>query len=340
MAKQNAYTHQQIITDIKNGNVRPIYLLYGDEEYYIDLIANYIEDNLLNEIEKEFNLTTLYGKETDCNQIIMTAKQYPVMSKYQLIIVREAQDIKDLSNLSIYLKQPMESSVIVMLHKHGSVDQRKKVYGDIAKAGVLYESKRKYDNEIPGWITSYVQSKQHTIDPKAANLLAEFLGTSLTKITNEVDKLLILLSGSDQKHITPDLIERNIGISKDYNNFELINAIAVRDVMKVNRIISYFAQNPKNNPLVVTTSTLFNFFATLMHYHWIKDKSQPTIASQLKINPFMLKYYQSAARFYPSGKTLNAIEQLRILDAKSKGFDNSKTSDKDLLRETLYKIMH
>lgn len=340
MAKQSGVTYEQVMADLKKRNFKPVYLLMGDEDYYIDSITEWMENNILSEDEKTFNLTILYGKDTDCNKIIMSAKRYPMMSEYQVIIVKEAQNIKDISNLSIYLNQPLKSSIIVLCHKHGSMDRRKKAVADIAKYGVLFESKRKYDNEIPGWITNYCHDKGIDIEPKAANLMAEFLGTELGRIVNEIDKLQILLNGQDVKKIDSKLVEKNIGISKDYNNFELVNAIVDRNTLKANRIIDYFAKDPKNNPLIVTTTVLFNFFSNLMLYHWLKDKSDMNIAAELKINPYFVKDYRKAALTYNSGRTLYAIEMLRNMDVKSKGFGNSNTSDRDLLRETVFKIMH
>ncbi len=342
MAKQSALTANQIIDQIKSNDIKPIYLLMGEESYYIDLICDYIDDNVLSDEEKEFNYTMIYcDRYTKCEQIVMAARQYPVMAKYQLIIVREAQNIKDWSSFSHYLKSPLQSTIVVFCHKHKSMDKRLKIVGDIAKCGgIVFESKRKYDNEIPSWITSYIRSNGYSINPKGANLLADFLGTDLSKIVNEIDKLVILLSNTDNKEIDAELIERNIGISKDYNNFELINAIGAKQVVKVNRIVNYFSQNPKATPLIVTTSTLFNFFSNLMLFHWLSDKSPANVASELKINPYFVKDYQIAARNYNSGKTLKALEAIRTLDVKSKGFGNSNTSNHDLLRETIFKIMH
>lgn len=344
MAKQNnTFTAEQIITQIKSNDIKPVYLLMGEETYYIDLICNYIDENVLNEDEKEFNYKLIYceQRKTKCDEIIMAARQYPVMSQYQLIIVKEAQNIKDWGNMSHYLKNPLPSSIIVICHKHKSMDKRLKVVGEITKCGgIVFDSKRKYDNEIPSWISAFVKAKGYVINPKAANLLAEFLGNDLSKIVNEIDKLIILLSNTNNKEIDADLIEKNIGISKDYNNFELLNAIGAKQILKVNRIINHFAQNPKDNPLIVTTSTLFNFFSNLMLYHWLSDKSGANVASELKINPYFVKDYQIAARNYNSGKTLKALEAIRNLDVKSKGFGNSNTSSHDLLRETIFKIMH
>jgi DNA polymerase-3 subunit delta len=255
-------------------------------------------------------------------------------------MVREAQNIKDYDNLSLYLKQPLASSIIVLCHKHASVDGRKKFVKDIAANGIVFESKRKYDNEIPSWITAYVREHNADIEPKAANLLAEFLGNQLSRVANETQKLIDLLPAQPPRRIDSAMVERNIGISKDYNNFELVKAIGDRDILKINRIIDHFAKDPKNNPIVVTTSVLFNFFSNLLLYHSLKDKSQPNVASELGINPYFVKDYQHAASIYNSARTLYAIGLLRELDVRSKGFNDTGTSHRDLLREIMFKITH
>jgi len=341
MAKQAGITYQQIINQMKSGDWKPIYLLHGDEDYYIDLIANYVEDNLLTDDEKEFNMTVIYAtKDTSCDEIIMAAKRYPMMSQYQLIMVREAQNIRNFDNLSSYLKHPLASSIIVLCHKHGSIDGRKKVFKDIATTGILFESKRKYDSEIPSWITAYVREHNADIEPKAANLLAEFLGNQLSKVVNEIDKLLILLNNSNTRRIDSAMVERNIGISKDYNNFELVKALGDRDILKINRIIDHFSKDPKNNPIQVTAPVVFNFFANLLLYHSLKDKSQANVAAELGINPYFVKDYQHAASIYNSARTLYAIGLIRELDVRSKGFNDTGTSQRDLLREIMFKITH
>lgn len=340
MAKQSVSTYDQIMADLNNRKFKPIYLLMGDEDYYIDSIAGWMETNILSADEAEFNLTVMYGKDVDCDTVVMTAKRYPMMSEYQVIIVKEAQNIENFESLGLYLNRPLKSSIIVLCYKHGSMDKRKKAVQMIAKEGVLFESKRKFDNEIPGWIMTYCRTKGIDIEPKAANMMAEFLGTDLARIVNEIDKLLILLNLQPTKKIDPALVEKNIGISKDYNNFELVNAIGERNVMKANRIIDHFAKDPKHNPLIVTTSVLFNFFSNLMLYHWLKDKSEQTVATELNIRPYFVKDYRKAAALYNSSRALYAIELLRDMGAKSKGFGNTGTSDRDLLRETVFKIMH
>lgn len=339
MAKQSGPTYEQIMTELHQKVYRPVYLLMGEEDYYIDCIADYIDANVLAEDEREFNYTLLYGKDTSCDQIIMAAKRYPVMSRYQVIMVKEAQNISNWVNLAVYLNRPLESSIIVLCYKHKVLDRRTKVAAEIAKKGVLFESRRKYDNEIPGWIINHCRTLNIETEPKAANLLAEFLGTDLTRIVNEINKLRILLEQQHSNRIDCNIVEKNIGISKEYNNFELVNAIAARDTLKTFRIIEHFAKDPKNNPLVVTVSTMFNFFANLMLYLSLPDKSDMNIAAELKINPYFVRDYHNAARKYDSRQVLNAIGIIRKLDAQSKGMGTNSADERDLLREAVFKIM-
>jgi DNA polymerase-3 subunit delta len=338
MAKQE-FTYDQIISDLKNKQYKPIYFLMGDEPYYIDKIADYILENVLTEDEKEFNQSILYGKDVDIRMVINTAKRFPMMSEYQVVVVKEAQNIKALDDLLYYAQKPLSSTILVFCYKYGKMDMRKKYAAEVAKAGVVYESKKLYDNQIPSFITSYLKTKKIGIEEKAVSMLTESLGNDLGRVVGELDKLLIT-KGTDVKTITPDLVEKNIGISKDFNNFELIDALTKRDVLKANRIVLYFAQNPKNNPLVVTMTVLFNFFSNLMLYYYLPDKSQGNVASELRISSFFVKDYQLAARNFTGVKTMEIIGLLRTCDAKGKGFGNVSASQEDLLKELIYKILH
>ncbi|MDD3479738.1 MAG: DNA polymerase III subunit delta [Paludibacteraceae bacterium] len=338
MAKQ-VWTYEQLMSSLKRKEYKPVYMLMGDESFYIDQIADYIEEQVLTEDEKAFNQTILYGKDTSLGDIIMAAKRYPMMSPYQVIIVKEAQHIKNFDDLQFYLENPLNSTLLVFCHKYGKLDGRKKSTQEIEKKGVLFESKKLFDNQVAGWIESYVKSMQVGIDNKAANMLAEYLGNDLTRIVHEVEKLLIT-KPKDQTSITPELIERNIGISKDYNNFELVSALTNKDVLKCNRIVDYFGKNPKNNPLVVTVTVVFNFFSNLLFYHSLKDKSQMNVANELKINPYFVKDFQQAASRYNSSKVTQIISDIRKTDVQSKGFGNSSISDYDLLKELVFKILH
>ncbi len=341
---KKVYTADDILKDMKNGVYYPVYLLMGDEEYYIDLISNYAKDNILCEDDKEFNLNVLYGQDVKCDQIVMLAKQYPLMADHQVIIVREAQNIKDFSSLSKYMPYALSSSIVVLCHKHGKVDGRSKVTKDIEKyGGVVFESKPLYDSQVPAWIMQYVGNMGYKIEPKAASLMAEFIGANLSKVTRELAKLKVVLEAKHSNMITCDLIEDNIGVSKDYNDFELINAIVDRNEAKVNRIINYFAENGTKNPIVRTISNLFDYFTKLMIYHYLlpTNISDDSMAQEIGVHKFFLKDYKKAASHIRSGKTLEIIALLRELDAKSKGYRVGPNVDsKDLMREYMYKIMH
>ncbi|MFM7024004.1 MAG: DNA polymerase III subunit delta [Flavobacteriales bacterium] len=328
---------ENIIREIKKKEVKPIYFLSGDEAYYIDYISDFIEENLIPEEDRAFNQSVFYGKDVDLQNVINLAKQFPMMGDRQLIIVREAQDIRNFEPLELYLKQPQATTVLVFCYKGKTLDKRKTISKVIDKTGVLFESKKLYDNQIPEWIVRYVEGKDFKIAPKASVLLSEFLGNELSKITNEVDKLCILLPAGSQ--ITPEVIEKNVGISKDYNIFELNNALGSKDVEKVMRIVHYFAANPKSNPLVVTLSTLHGFFLKVMVYHFSPDKNPETLAATMKVSRFFIKDYQLAAKNYPPKKISQVFELLNEYDLKSKGVNNPSTSEGELLKELAYKIL-
>ena len=329
---------KQIVSDIKRGNILPVYFLMGEESYYIDKIAEYIEKNILSEEERGFNQMVLYGRDVTIDDIISNAKRYPMMAEKQVVIVKEAQNLsRTIENLEAYTLNPQPTTVLVICYKYKTIDKRKKLYKALNKTGLVFESKKLYDNQVPDWIRRVLSGKNYTISPKASQMLVEFLGTDLNKINNELEKLqLILPAGSE---ITPSLIEENIGISKDYNNFELKKAIGERNVLKATRIINYFAQNPKENPLVVTVSLLFNFFSQLLHYHGLSDHSKSNVASTLKINPFFVSEYQIAARNFPMKKVSQIVSSLRDIDTKSKGVGVTNLSHNDLLKELLTKIL-
>lgn len=338
MAKETTY--EEIARNLKNKIYSPVYFLMGEEDYYIGRISDYIMDTVLTETEKEFNLTLLYGSDTDIVSIINAARRYPMMSKYQVVIVREAQNLKNLDELIHYLQKPMSSTILVMCYKHGTLDRRKKITAELEKAGVLFESKKLKDTQLPGFISSYLKRKQVEIEPKASEMMAEFVGTDLNRMAGELEKLIITLPVG-QKRITAEQIERNIGISKDYNNFELRNALIEKDVFKANQIVKYFEDNPKNNPLQVTLAVLFNFFSNLMLAYYAPDKSDQGIASQLGLrSPWQAKDYMAGMRKYTGVKVMQIIGAIRTCDAKSKGIDNPSTPDGELLRELVYFILH
>ena len=338
MAKETTY--EEIARDLKNRIYKPVYYLMGEESYYIDRISEYIAQTVLNENEKEFNQTILYGADTDIATIINAAKRYPMMSKYQVVIVKEAQGVKNIDELSYYLQKPLESTILVLCHKHGVLDRRKKLAAEIEKVGVLFESKKIKDTQLAGFITSYLKRKSIEIEPKASEMMAEFVGTDLSRMAGELEKLIITLP-KGQKRITPEQIEQNIGISKDYNNYELRNALIIKDVFKANQIIKYFEENPKTNPLQMTLSVLFNFFSNLMLAYYAHEKSEQGIAAQLGLkSPWQSKDYLAAMRKYSGVKVMQIIGEIRYCDAKSKGVGNSSLGDGELLRELVYKILH
>ena len=290
---------KNIISDIAQGSVAPIYFLMGEEPYYIDGISTYLEKNLLTEEERGFNQVVFYGKDVTMEDIISQAKRYPMMAERQVVIVKEAQDLsRTIDQLESYVKDPQPTTVLVFCYKYKKLDARKSFTKELKKMGVVFESKKLYDNQIPDWIRRVLAGKGYTITPKAAQMLTEFLGNDLGKIHNELEKLELILDKGAQ--ITPLIVEDNIGISKDYNNFELQNAIGTRDQLKAYGIVQYFANNPKNHPLVVTISLLYSFFSKLLIYHSLSDKSQASKA--LGVNPYFIKDYQEAARNYPMKK--------------------------------------
>lgn len=338
MAKE--VTYEEIVRNLKNGVYSPVYFLMGEEDYYIDRISDYLIDRVLTEAEKEFNLTVLYGSDTDIATVINTAKRYPMMSNYQVVVIKEAQNLRNIEELTYYLQKPLLSTVLVFCYKHGSLDRRKKITAEIEKTGVLFESKKLKDAQLPGFISSYLKRKQIEIDPKASEMMAEFVGTDLSRMSGELEKLIITLPGG-QKRITPELIERNIGISKDYNNFELRNALIAKDIFKANQIVKYFEENPKNNPLQVTLAVLFNFFANLMLAYYAPEKTDQGIAAQLGLrSPWQARDYMTAMQRYSGVKVMQIIGAIRECDARSKGIGNPSTSDGELLRSLVYQILH
>lgn len=339
MAKQQTVTAESILLQVKNKNYSPIYFLSGEEPYYIDLISDYIQNNVLDEMQREFDQTILYGKDVDMRTVINAAKRYPMMGGQQVVVVKEAQLIKDWDNLSFYIKNPLQSTLLVLCYKYGSPDKRKKWYQELPKVGVVFDSPKIRDYEINAWIANYAKGKGIGIDEKASAMLGEFLGTDLSKITNEIDKLLITKPEGTFR-ITAELIEKNIGISKDYNVFELQSALINRDVLKANRIVRYFSENKKANPMVMVLSQLFNFFSNLMLYHYLPDKNQMSVASELHVNPYFVKDYQKAAHAFNAWKTMFIISYIRETDARCKGIDNVSADDGDLLKELVFKILH
>ena len=330
---------KQIVNNIRNGNISPIYFLMGDEPYYIDKIAQFIGDNLLTEEEKSFNQMVLYGKEVSLEQVLANAKRYPMMSERQVVIVKEAQHLsRNIEELSTYAANPQTTTVLVFCYKYKKLDKRKKLHKTLlANGSVIFDSKKLYENQVSDWIRLTLKQKGYAISHKASVLLVEYLGTDLSRINNELEKLQLVLPKNTE--INPELIEKHIGISKDYNNFELKKAVGEKNFVKATRIINYFAQNPKDNPFVVTVSLLHNFFTQLLQYHGLSDHSPKNVASALRINPYFVGEYQIASRNYPMKRVSSIISYLREMDLKGKGVGAYNISQADLLKELLVKII-
>ena len=356
MAKKGeGVSFEKIISDLKAKVYKPVYFLEGEEPYYIDLIADYVAEHVLDESEREFNQTILYGKDIDSLRIISEAKRFPMMAERQVLIIKEAQEIKDLEKttevkvgpknkkeeinlLEEYLKNPQTTTILVICFKYKTLDKRKSLGKSIAQAGILFSSEKLYDNKIPAWIETYSKGQGLRISPQASALMAEYLGTDLSRIANEIEKLKINLKGRNE--IQVDDVQNFIGISKDYNVFELNNAIGKRDVLKCNRIINYFAANPKENPFVLVIANLYSYFSKLLLYHGSPDKSQFTLAGLMGVHPFFVKDYELAAKTYTTDRLRKIIGFLREYDLKSKGVESGDVESGELMKELLFKILH
>tara|TARA_B110000037_G_scaffold202716_1_gene245137 strand:- start:8716 stop:9717 length:1002 start_codon:yes stop_codon:yes gene_type:complete len=330
-------TINQLITDIKESKIAPIYFLMGEEAYYIDIISDYIESHVLAEEEKGFNQMVLYGKDVSIQDIVSNAKRYPMMAERQVIIVKEAQNlIKTIEQLVDYAKNPQPTTVLVFNYKYKTLDKRKALYKTLSKSAVVFESKKIYEDKIPSWIQNFLRAKQLTITPKASLMLTEFLGNDLSKIANELTKLELVVG--THKEVTPEIIEENIGISKDFNNFELQKALGHLDHKKAYQIVNYFAQNSKQHPFVLTISILYMYFSKLMKLHTVRDKNPGTVARALGVNPYFVNEYITASRNFPMKRISGVLETLRIYDTKSKGV-GANLSPRDLYNELIYNIL-
>lgn len=329
---------REIVSTIKKGSAKPIYFLMGDEPYYIDKISDYVEATVLDEAEKGFNQQVMYGRDVSVDDIIGAAKRYPMMAEKQVIIVKEAQDLsRSIEKIATYAENPQPTTVLVFNYKYKKIDKRKALYKAISKTGVVFESKKLYDNQVSDWIRRVLSGQNYKIEPKAAIMLVEFLGTDLSKIANELEKLMLVLP--KDSIITDKHIEENIGISKDFNNFELRKAIGAKNIKKANRIINYFSENPKKNPSVMTVSLLNSFFTQLLLFHGLENKSKQSVAKALKINPYFVDEYFEAGRNYPMRKVAQVINFLRKADVQSKGV-GANLHQADILKELLFKILN
>lgn len=330
---------EDILKELKNKIYHPVYFLMGEESYFIDLITDFISANVLTDQEKSFNQSVFYGKDTDALTVVNTARRYPMMSNYQVVIVKEAQNLKNIDDLVHYFNKPLKSTLLVINFKYGTPDKRKALYKSLSHSALVFESPKLYENQVPEWISGYLKNKGYEIEPPASILMTEFTGNDLSKLSHELDKLILVLPNGSKK-ITAKDIELNIGISKEYNNFELTKALGKKQTLKVYQIVKYFSQNSKSNPMVVTISSMFGFFSKLLLYHFLKDKSKMAVAGSLGINSYFVAEYQEAAQNYQPNKLASIISNLREYDLKSKGIGNVSQSDGELLQELVFKILH
>ena len=334
------YTYESIMSELKSGVYRPVYYLMGEEGYFTDRITDYIIENALTEVERDFNMTVFYGLETDINTVINTAKRFPMMAERQVVVVKEAQALKDIEQLVFYLQNPQPTTVLVFAHKNGSIDKRKKVATELDRKGVVLETKKYRDDHLPSFISSYLKEKGLTADTKSVLMLSESIGADLARIAGEIDKLSISIP-QGTKNITPELVEEHIGISKEYNNFELQNAIINKDIYKANKIVNYFAQNPKKNPIQMTLALLFSFFSNLMMCYYAPEKTERGVAEFLGLkSSWGVGDYIKAMRNYRAMHVMEILHLIRLADAQSKGAEGAPMPDGEIMRELLYKILH
>ncbi len=339
-----AQTPEGILEQLKQRQFAPIYFLQGEESYYIDAIANYIEENALQEHEKGFNQVVLYGKDVDVSTVMLQAKRFPMMSERSVVIVKEAQSIQDIEKeegmrqLEAYLQNPLPSTILVFCYKHKTLDGRKGLAKAVNKHAVLLTTKKLYDNQIPAWVTNYLKQKGVRSTQQAVLLLSEYIGSDLSRLANEIDKLLINLKPGAT--IDETVVQENVGISKEYNIFELQASLIARDALKANRIIHYFESNPKNNPLIPNLSMLFNFFTKLLTLHTQSDKSEAGLKKSLGSQAWKLKDYSIAMRVFPPQRCIDIIHCIRVADLQVKGITGGDMSEGDILRELVFKILH
>jgi len=338
MAKKVKVSLAQVMDNLQKKVFHPVYILHGEEPYYIDLVSDYIEENVLTDSEKEFNQSVLYGRDVDVPTIVSYAKRFPMMAEYQVLLIKEAQSIDKIEDLEEYTRNPVESTILVLCYKHKKLDQRRAFVKHIKEKGVVFESEKLYDNKVPAWITSYLQKKGYTITPKASMLLTEFLGSDLGKITNELDKIFINIP--EGAEINDVVIEENIGISKDFNIFELQNALGRKDVYKANQICNYFAANTKEHPIIRTLAMLYIYFTKLLVYHTAKDKSQQNQASLFGVHPYFVKEYLVAVKNFPYKKIEMIMSELSDYDLRAKGLGDASATQGEMLKELIYKILH
>ena len=341
MAETKNATFDSIMHDLKQRNYLPIYYLMGEESFYIDKISDYIAENVLTPEERDFNMTVMYGTDVTGKDVVEVARRYPMMSEHQVVIVKEAQKLKGLEPLEKYVEKPLASTILVFCHKYGVADRRKKVYSEMAKVGVVFESKKLRDRDLIPFIGKYLQARGASIDPKSEQIIADSIGPDLNRLTSELDKVLIALP-ADDKRVTPEVVERQIGVSKDFNTFELRDAIVNRNVYKANQIANYFDINPKAGSFYQILPLLFNYFQNLMIAFYCPQRaSQEAVAKWLDLkSPWAAKDYMTGMRNYSGMKVMQIISKIREIDAKSKGIDNPNTPSGELMKELIFFIFH
>ncbi|WP_302292452.1 DNA polymerase III subunit delta [Leyella stercorea] len=340
--KKSSVTFETIMRDLKAKKYAPVYVLMGDESYYIDRITDYIADNVLDPDDRDFNQTVVFGADTTAAQVVDMAKGYPVMpAAHRVVIVKEAQGLKSLDALERYFEKPLASTVLVIAYKNGTIDRRKKVVGKAEAVGVVFESKKKRDYELPAFIETYLKKNHVAIDTKSAAMIAEHIGADLSRLISELDKVMISLPDDDRR-VTPDVVEREIGVSKEFNIFELKTAIIERNVFKANQIVKYFDKNPKAGSLFSCLPLLYTYFQNLMVAFYAPDKNNDNnLAAFLELKSVWgLKDYRVGMRNFSAMKTLQILAKIRETDAKSKGLDSLNTSTDDLMRELIFFILH
>lgn len=339
---QATVTYDSVMSELKARHFKPIYYLMGDESYYIDKISDWIAENVLQPEERDFNQTVLFGSDVNASQIVDAAKRYPMMSEYQVLIVKEAQNVKNVEPLEKYLKAPMPSTILVMCHKNGTIDGRKREYVKaIQQAGVLFESKKLRERDLPAFIEQYLKAREASIDPKSTQMIADAIGADLSRLTGELDKVLLGLPEQDRR-VTPQVVEDQIGVSKDYNAFEFRDAIVNRNILKANQIIKYFDENPKAGGLYALLPMMFSYFQNLMLAYYCPPKgSQEALAQWLDMkSPWGARDYMTGMRNYSGMKVMQIISKIREIDAKSKGLDNPNTPPGELMRELIFFTLH
>lgn len=339
-AKKEGVTYEEIVRAVQAGNFAPVYYLMGEESYYIDKVSEFIVDSALKEEERDFNLTVCYGADVTADEVVNAAKRFPMMAQRQVVWVREAQNLQGKERLSFYLEHPQPTTVLILCHKHGVLDRRKKLASDIQKAGILFESKKLYESQLPGFVSAYLRRKGVAMEQNAVMMVCESVGSDLSRLSGELDKLVLALPEGETR-IGASFVERHVGISKEFNNFELVSALVAKDVLKVNRIVKYFNDNPKNFSLQLTLSVMFGFFSNLMLAYYAPKRTEEGIAEWTEQPRWQVgRNILPAMRNYTGVKVMQIIGKLRETDAKSKGVGNTMATPGDLLKELAYFILH